>query len=225
MLLSAQISHIGTHHLLPGARNSFLRFWKIGVCSALIVIGGSSIGHARPVAVASFSSSGPSKITLTKIADLYFGGLFSFPTSGWVVISPNPNTPASYSSASVKNSSSSIHAPQPARFKFNITNDSHRQNPDHCNDDNDECDRNEGDDNKTNDDHTNFPRHGSQVSITLPSSDRLYKNGSSSIYMTADHFCLLRTKGYFYVGAKLTIGANQPSGSYSGTFPVTIVCE
>jgi hypothetical protein len=200
-----------------------LRFRKAGLGILLAATISTSDTQARPVPV--WGGTAPTKITLTKLADLYFGGLFAFPASGWVVISPNPNTPASYSSASVKNSSGSIHAPQPARFKFSITNNYHCQNSDHCSDDDDECDRNEGDDNKSNDDHSDFTRHGSQVSITLPSSDRLYKSGSSSIYMTADHFCLLRTKGYFYVGAKLTIGANQPSGSYSGTFPVTIICE
>ena len=222
---SALINPVPPHSSSKGT-SRLLRSGMIGASALLLLLVISSEVLSRPVAiVTSNSTSGPSKITLTKLADLYFGGLFSFPSSGWVIISPNPNTAPSYSSAAVHNHSNSIHAPQPARFKFSITHSYHCQNVDHCNNDDDECDRNEGDDNRTNDDRTNFGRHGSQVSITLPSSDRLYKIGSSSIYMTADHFCLLRTKGYFYVGAKLTIGANQPSGSYSGTFPVTIVCE
>jgi hypothetical protein len=90
-------------------------------------------------------------------------------------------------------------------------------------------------DDKDDSDHDDHDDHGGShaneefdcdnVGITLPTSITL-SNGAGGT-MTVDQFTkrLNTAQTLLDVGARLNIKANQPSGTYSGTFSVTAVCE
>lgn len=74
---------------------------------------------------------------------------------------------------------------------------------------------------------------GSSYSITLPANDTVsLSNGSNTMAVnefvsnpaaTSSSTGLLLTGSQtLYIGATLTVSNNQPAGSYSGTFPVTV---
>jgi hypothetical protein len=188
--------------------------WLVAVRFLLCFV---SIVTAFITDIRAHGSVSESKVELTKLRDLNFGGIFSAPTAGTVVV--HPNGTVTTTGATIRNTAGDIHIAEPAKLKFNIRNENHGVNDDN------QSDRRENDDNHTNWPNTNFTRHGVNVTLQLPSDDYMYKIGDNSKKMMVNSFTLLRTDGYVTVGATLNVGANQSSGKYSGTFTVTVICD
>lgn len=68
---------------------------------------------------------------------------------------------------------------------------------------------------------------GQAVAITVPSSVTLTGTGGSmtATLVSSDSLITLGTKNGFVVGGTLSVGANQTSGLYSGTFDVTVAYQ
>ncbi len=156
----------------------------------------------------------------TKLDNLCFGGMFTSPSPGTVTVSPSGT--ATYAGGVYAHTTGGTgSAVSAALIELNLTNPVHCEDDDHATNDNNEYDRNEDDDNEVNDSHTSFTRHGMQCSLTLSSSTYLTRVGGSE-QMKVDTYTTSRTKGEIAIGATLHVSGNQKSGSYSGTFYVTL---
>jgi hypothetical protein len=170
----------------------------------------------------SFIANSKRTVTISKIYDLNFGGVFCGTSSGTVKVAPSGSV--SYTGDVIAHNGVSGFLARQAVVQVNINNHDHLVHDDHESNDDDEYNRDEDDDNHTNDTHTSYARHGTNVTITLPSSATLTRTGGTAT-MTADNFTFTRTKGTFNIGATLHVGGNQVSGPYWGTFLVTVNCE
>lgn len=178
-------------------------------------------GVTRPVPLSRVNSS--SKVILLRNQDLSFGGVITGLTPGTIII--NPNGAVNYTGGLMRNVHTGVAPAHPAQLVFTLYNPDHCRDVDHCMSDDDEALRHENDDTRTDDDRLDFNRHGSTVSISLPSLSTLRLASNPSVQMTVDQFTVLRTNGTFTVGATLRVGAMQPMGMYSGSFDVTVVFE
>ena len=168
-----------------------------------------------------FLSGSSHSVSCQKVTSLEFGGAFSAPTAGTVIVDPNTNIARSATGGVLLNTQKPGH---PALVQITLYNKKHCDDDDHEDNDDNECDRDEDDDNHSNDSRTGFTRHGVYNTISLPNSSTLRRiNGTET--MSADNFKINRTNGNIYIGATLHVNANQVSGVYSGTFTVTAVCN
>lgn len=193
-----------------------IRFYSV----IMLLLFAAIRAETRPVAMRSISGS---TIRLSKQCDLSFGGIVGGLSAGTIIVHPNGSV--NYSGGVMRNMRAIIPEAHPASLTFTLWNSVHCREVDHCITDDDESSRIESDDLRANDDHLDFLRHGTNVSLLLPSSAMLQLSSNPSIEMAADNFALLRTNGTVVIGATLHVGARQPAGTYSGTYVITLVCE
>ncbi len=164
---------------------------------------------------------GGTSCTLTKLANLNFGAIFVSPALGTVCVSPKGV--ASYTGGVYAHTGVAGYTVSAALVQLTLYNKTHCQH-DHQTSDNNEYSRNEDDDGRTDDNRTSFNRHGGAVALSVSRSSTLKRSGGTET-MTADTFTLCRNNGNTAIGATLHVAANQKSGSYSGTFSVTTICQ
>lgn len=182
--------------------------------ATMVDTGGASV-------MGSESANGGTSCTLTKLANLNFGAIFVSPALGTVCVSPKGV--ASYTGGVYAHTGVAGYTVSAALVQLTLYNRTHCKHDHQTSDDNEDS-RDEDDDGRKDDNRTSFNRHGGAVALSVSSSSTLRRTGGTET-MTANTFTLCRNNGSVAIGATLHVGANQKSGTYSGTFNVTTICQ